>query len=107
LVKLQPLRNGVAQELGHKDYFALLVASYGMTVDEMLQLQDDFLRELRPLFLQLHTWTRHELAKKYGQPVPKLIPAHWLNNRLGQEWGGSSRRPASIRISRTNRRSGS
>ena len=88
LVKLQKLRNGVAQELGHKDYFALQVASYGMTTDEMVKLQDDFLREMRPLFLQLHTYTKHQLAKKYGQPVPKLIPAHWINNRWGQEWSG-------------------
>jgi peptidyl-dipeptidase A len=31
---------------------------------------------------------KHELAKKYGQPVPKRIPAHWINNRWSQEWGG-------------------
>ena len=88
LVKLQKLRNGVAQELGHKDYFALQVASYEMKTDEMVKLQDEFMRELRPLYLQLHTWAKHELAKKYHQPVPKLIPAHWINNRWGQEWGG-------------------
>ena len=88
LVKLQKLRNGVAQELRHKDYFALQVASYQMTTDEMVKLQDEFMRELRPLFLQLHTWTKHELARKYGQPVPKRIPAHWINNRWGQEWSG-------------------
>ena len=62
----------MARELGHKDYFSLQVASYGMTTEEMVKLQDDFMRELRPLFLQLHTWTKDELAKKYGQPVPKL-----------------------------------
>jgi peptidyl-dipeptidase A len=88
LVKLQKLRNGVAQELGHKDYFALQVTGYGMTTDEMVKLQDDFLREMRPLYLQLHTYTKHALAKKFGQPVPKLIPAHWINNRWGQEWSG-------------------
>jgi peptidyl-dipeptidase A len=88
LVKLQGLRNGVAKELGHPDYFALQVASYGMTTDEMVKLQDDFMRELRPLYLQLHTWAKYELAKKYGQPVPKRIPAHWLNNRWSQNWTG-------------------
>jgi peptidyl-dipeptidase A len=88
LVKLQKLRNGVAQELGHKDYFALQVANYQMTTDEMVKLQDSFMRELRPLYLQLHTWTKHELAKKFGQAVPKRIPAHWINNRWGQEWSG-------------------
>jgi peptidyl-dipeptidase A len=88
LVKLQRLRNGVAQELGYPDYFALQVASYGMTTAEMVKLQDDFMKELRPLYLQLHTWAKYELAKKYGQPPPKLIPAHWLNNRWSQNWPG-------------------
>lgn len=88
LVRLQGLRNGVARELGHPDYLALQVAGYGMTPAEMVKLQDDFMRELRPLYLQLHTWVKYELAKKYGQPVPKRIPAHWLNNRWSQNWTG-------------------
>jgi peptidyl-dipeptidase A len=86
LVELQRLRNGVAKELGYSDYFALQVARYDMTTDEMVKLNEEFMRELRPLYLQLHTWARHELAKRYGQPVPKRIPAHWLPNRWGQEW---------------------
>jgi peptidyl-dipeptidase A len=88
LIKLQKLRNGVAQELGHHDYFALQMAAYGMTADEMVRLNDEFMRVLRPLYLQLHTWTKYELAKRYGQPVPKLIPAHWIANRWAQEWPG-------------------
>ncbi len=58
LIKLQGLRNGVARELGHSNYFALQVAGYGMTAEEMIRLQDDFMRELRPLYLQLHTWVK-------------------------------------------------
>jgi peptidyl-dipeptidase A len=88
LIKLRDLRNGVAQEMGYHDYFALQVASYGMTTDEMLKLNDDFMQVLRPLYLQLHTWTKYKLAERYQQPVPKRIPAHWLNNRWGQEWDG-------------------
>jgi len=88
LIKLRDLRNGCAKELGHHDYFALQVAAYGMTTDEMIKLHDDFLKELRPLYLQLHTWTKYKLAEKYHQPVPKRIPAHWINNRWSQEWGG-------------------
>lgn len=90
LEKLRGLRNGVAQEMGYADYFALQVAAYGITTDEMLQLNADFLRVLRPLYLQLHTWTKHKLAEKFKQPVPKLIPAHWINNRWSQEWDGLS-----------------
>jgi peptidyl-dipeptidase A len=90
LVKLRDLRNGVAKELDYPDYFALQVAGYGMTTDEMIKLQDEFMRELRPLYLQLHTWVKYKLAEKYQQPVPKRIPAHWINNRWSQEWGGLS-----------------
>jgi len=86
LVKLRELRNGVASELGYPDYFALQVASYVMTTEEMVKLQDEFMRELRPLYLQLHTWTKHELARRYNQPVPERIPAHWINNRWSQNW---------------------
>ena len=88
LVKLQGLRNGVARELGYHDYFALQVASHDMTTDEMLRMHEYFLRELKPLYAQLYTWVKYELAKKYGQPVPKRIPAHWIPNRWSQEWNG-------------------
>jgi peptidyl-dipeptidase A len=87
LVRLRDLRNGCARELGHEDYLALQVARYGMGAEEMVRLNEEFLRELTPLYRQLHTWTKHQLAKRYGQPVPKKIPAHWINNRWGQEWG--------------------
>ncbi len=88
LVKLRELRNGVAKELGYADYFALQSASYDMTTEEMLKLQEDFMKELRPLYLQIHTYVKYELAKRYNQPVPKLIPAHWINNRWAQNWTG-------------------
>ena len=70
----------------YPDYFSLEVASYGMTTDEMLKMLDDWMATLRPLYLQLHTWAKYKLAEKYHQPVPKKIPAHWINNRWAQEW---------------------
>ncbi|HOX02052.1 MAG TPA: M2 family metallopeptidase [Candidatus Paceibacterota bacterium] len=88
LIELQKLRNGVARELGYPDYFSLQAAGYGMNAGEMLRLQEGFMRDLRPLYLHLHTWVKHELARRYGQPVPRLIPAHWLNNRWSQNWTG-------------------
>jgi peptidyl-dipeptidase A len=86
LVKLQQLRNDVARELDYPDYFALQVAAHDMTTEEMLALQDDFLRELTPLYAQIYTWAKYELAKKYGQSVPDRIPADWFPNRWAQEW---------------------
>src|SRR6201987_6101416 len=88
LVVLRDLRNGVAQEMKYPDYFSLQVAAYGMTTDEMLKMLEDWMATLRPLYLQLHTWTKYKLAEKFHQPVPKRIPAHWINNRWGQEWPG-------------------
>jgi len=88
LLKLRDLRNGCARELGYPDYFALQVAKYGLTTDEMMAFNRKFLAELKPLYLQLHTWVKYEMAKKYGQPVPKAIPAHWINNRWSQNWTG-------------------
>src|SRR2546421_11389804 len=81
LVVLRDLRDGVAREMKYPDYFSLEVASYGMTTDEMLKMLDDWMAILRPLYLQLHTWAKYKLAEKYHQPVPKKIPAHWINNR--------------------------
>jgi peptidyl-dipeptidase A len=88
LVKLRDLRNGCAQALGYHDYFELQVAKYGLTSEEMLAFNRKFMTELKPLYLQLHTWVKYELAKKYNQPVPKAIPAHWINNRWSQNWTG-------------------
>ncbi len=94
LVKLQGLRNGVARELGYHDYFALQCARHDMSSADMVKLHDDFLRELRPLYLQLYTWAKYELAKKYGQSPPQRIPAHWIPNRWSQEWNAMVEVPA-------------
>ena len=88
LFTLRDLRNGVAGELNYPDYFSLQVAPYGMTKDEMLKMNEQFMKDLRPLYLQLHTWAKHKLAEKFKQPVPDKIPAHWLNNRWAQNWTG-------------------
>jgi peptidyl-dipeptidase A len=88
LVTLRDLRNGVAKEMKYPDYFSLQVAAYGMTTDEMLKMLDDWMATLRPLYLQLHTWAKYKLAERFHQPVPKKIPAHWINNRWAQEWTG-------------------
>lgn len=86
LANLQRLRNQTVQALGYADYFSYQVSDYGMTVDEMMALMDGLVRELRPLYRELHTYARYELAKRYGVPVPALLPAHWLPNRWAQDW---------------------
>lgn len=88
--QLRDLRNEVAREMGYDSFFALQVADYGMTVDEMMAMMERFNADLKPLYEQLHTWTKHELAERYGQEVPELIPAHWIGNRWAQAWPGLS-----------------
>lgn len=88
LLELRDLRNRVAREMGHDSFFALQVASFDMSVSEMREMCDRLLADMRPLYEQLHCWVRHKLAERYGEPVPRLIPAHWLNNRWSQEWPG-------------------
>jgi peptidyl-dipeptidase A len=88
LEDLQHLRNRVAREMGYSSFFALEVADYGMTPDEMLALMDSLVVQLRPLYSELHTYVRHTLARRYGSEVPEEIPAHWLPNRWGQNWPG-------------------
>jgi peptidyl-dipeptidase A len=86
LLKLRDLRNQVVRTLGYPDYFTYQVSDYGMSTDEMLQLTERLMQDLRPLYRELHTWARYELAKRYGIPVPDQLPAHWLPNRWGQDW---------------------
>ena len=88
LVNLRDLRNKTVQGLGYKDYFEYQVSDYGMTTQEMIEMLQKFNKELAPLFRELHTYARYEYAKKYGvKEVPDLLPAQWLPNRWGQDWG--------------------
>ena len=88
LVELRSLRNAVAKEMGYSSFFALQVADYDMTVDEMMAMLQGFMRDMEPLYREIHCWTKVELAKRYHQPVPQRIPAHWINNRWAQNWTG-------------------
>ena len=88
LLNLRDLRNQVAKEMGFSSYFGLRAGFSDMSVAEMKKLTDGLVQDTRPLYEQLHCWTKHKLAARYGQPVPKLIPAHWIANRWSQEWPG-------------------
>jgi peptidyl-dipeptidase A len=90
LVKLRDYRNQTVQALGYHDFFTYQVSDYGYKSDEMMQTMDRLMTELRPLYRELHTWMRYEMAKKYNQKdVPDYLPAHWLPNRWGQDWSST------------------
>jgi peptidyl-dipeptidase A len=87
LVQLRKLRNETVQALGYPDYFSYQVSEYGLGTEDMMEMMRTLNKELRPLFRELHTYARYELAKKYGvTEVPDYIPADWLSNRWSQDW---------------------
>ena len=87
LNNLQGLRNKTVQALGYDDFFTYQASDYDMTRQEMMELMNQSVKEVWPLYRELHTYARYELAKKYGaEEVPDLLPAHWLPNRWGQDW---------------------
>ena len=87
LSNLQRLRNKTVQALGYDDFFTYQASDYEMSREEMMKLMHNSVKEVWPLYRELHTYARYELAKKYGaEEVPALLPAHWLPNRWGQDW---------------------
>ncbi len=87
LTRLRDLRNQTVQALGYEDYFSYQVSDYGMDTEEMMETMNRLMNELYPLYRELHTWMRYELASRYGlDAVPDYLPAHWLPNRWGQDW---------------------
>lgn len=87
LVELRDLRNQTVQALGYDDYFGYQVSEYGMTTPEMAATCEELIRDIWPLYRELHTYARYELAARYGTEVPDYLPAHWLPDRWGQKWG--------------------
>ncbi len=88
LTNLRRLRNQSVQALGYDDFFSYQVSDYGMTVNEMRKVCHGMIKDIWPLYRELHTWARYTLAEKYGKEVPDLLPAQWLPNRWGQNWQG-------------------
>ena len=86
LENLRKLRNETVGALGYDDYFSYQVSSYGMSRQEMLEEMNKMVKEVWPLYRELHTWARYELAEKFKADVPEYLPAHWLPNRWGQDW---------------------
>jgi peptidyl-dipeptidase A len=82
------LSNKGAKELGFADNGAMWRAKYDMPPDAFTKELDRLYEQLRPLYLQLHTYVRAKLHKKYGDVVPEKgpIPAHMLGNIWAQDW---------------------
>lgn len=89
-VRLAQIANQGAKELGYDDVGALWRSGYDMPPDEFAALTDKLWGQVKPLYEQLHCYTRTKLNEKYGDAVqPKTGPirADLLGNMWAQEWG--------------------
>lgn len=84
------ISNAGSKELGYVDTGAQWRAGYDMDPDAFAKLTDDTWKQVKPLYDQLHCYTRTKLNEKYGDAVqPKTGPirADLLGNMWAQEWG--------------------
>jgi peptidyl-dipeptidase A len=88
--KLVSIANAGSKELGFADTGAMWRSKYDMPADEFAALTDKIWAEVKPLYDNLHCYTRTKLNEKYGDAVqPKTGPirADLLGNMWAQEWG--------------------
>jgi peptidyl-dipeptidase A len=88
--RLTQIANAGATELGFRDTGAMWRSLYDMPPDQFAALTDRLWGEVRPLYEQLHCFTRAGLNRQYGeqvQPATGPIKAHLLGNLWAQEWG--------------------
>lgn len=87
--KLVGIANEGARELGYSDVGSLWRSQYDMPADDFADLADRLWSEVKPLYDELHCYTRGKLNEKYGDAVqPKTGPirADLLGNMWAQEW---------------------
>ena len=88
--RMAEIANAGARELGFADTGALWRSNYDMDPDAFAALTEKIWNEVRPLYLQLHCYTRSKLNAKYGDGVQAKtgpIRADLLGNMWAQEWG--------------------
>jgi len=88
--RLVQIANAGAKDLGYADSGAMWRSQYDMTPEEFSAMYDRLWAETKPLYDQLHCYTRTKLNQKYGdkiQPASGPIRADLLGNMWAQEWG--------------------
>ena len=88
--RLVQLSNEGAKELGYSDVGALWRSNYDMAPEDFTALTEKLWNEVKPLYDQLHCYTRTKLSEKYGDGVQAKtgpIRADLLGNMWAQEWG--------------------
>ena len=83
------LANGGARELGFDDLGAMWRSKYDMTPAAFQAEAERLWRQVQPLYVALHCYTRSRLAQRYGAERVRPgapIPAHLLGNMWAQQW---------------------
>jgi peptidyl-dipeptidase A len=89
-VRMVEIANAGAKDLGYADTGAMWRSQYDMTPEQFSAMYDRLWAEVKPLYDQLHCYTRTKLNQKYGsavQPASGPIRADLLGNMWAQEWG--------------------
>lgn len=88
--RMVTIANQGATELGYRDVGAMWRSGYDMTPEQFTALTERLWSEVKPLYNQLHCYTRTKLNAKYGDAVQRAsgpIRADLLGNMWAQEWG--------------------
>lgn len=89
-IRFVALANKGAQGVGFDNVASLWKSGYDMSADAFEAETDRLYAQMKPLYEQLHCYTRRKLSQLYGEKlVPKTgpIPAHLLGNMWAQSWG--------------------
>ena len=85
------LVNEGASEMGYADTGAMWRSGYDMEPDAFAAETDRLWEQVKPLYEQLHCYTRDRLQQAYGVERGKvgegLLPAHLMGNMWQQDWG--------------------
>ena len=88
--RMVEIANQGAKELGFADTGAMWRSQYDMSPEQFSAMYDRLWNEVKPLYDELHCYTRTKLNQKYGtkiQPDSGPIRADLLGNMWAQEWG--------------------
>jgi peptidyl-dipeptidase A len=88
-VRFVELSNIGAKAIGFSDVASLWKSNYDMPEAEFGADVDRLWNQVKPLYVQLHCYTRRVLNKQYGDKIVSKtgpIPAHLFGNMWAQEW---------------------
>jgi peptidyl-dipeptidase A len=88
--RMVEIANQGARDLGYPDTGAMWRSKYDMSPEDFAALTERLWNEVKPLYEQIHCFTRAGLNRTYGdsvQPATGPIRADLLGNLWAQEWG--------------------